>query len=147
MKRTRVAILALLARGGRAAAGRQAARGEASLHVPTMTQFMGFAFPLELVAARKADRIAWIANDKGMRNVFTAAAPDFKRRPRHLVHERRWRRHHAAVDFGRRDDGELHARARDQPRRLGREPRRGSQRRRARDLGREDDQCPACPGA
>ncbi len=43
-----------------------------------MTQFMTFAFPQELVAARKAERIAWIANDRGQRNVFTAAAPDFK---------------------------------------------------------------------
>ena len=50
----------------------------ATRHVPTMTQFMTFAFPQELVAARKAERLAWIANDKGQRNVFTAAAPDFK---------------------------------------------------------------------
>src|SRR5689334_5810068 len=47
-------------------------------HVPTMAQFMSAAFPMELVAAKKADRIAWIANDKGLRNVYTAAAPDFK---------------------------------------------------------------------
>ena len=47
-------------------------------HLPTMAQFMSAAFPLELVAAKKADRIAWIANDKGLRNVFTAAAPDFR---------------------------------------------------------------------
>ena len=47
-------------------------------HLPTMEQFMSAAFPMELVAARKADRIAWISNDKGMRNVFTAAAPDFR---------------------------------------------------------------------
>jgi len=47
-------------------------------HLPTMSQFMTFAFPQDLVAARKAERIAWIANDKGRRNVFTAAAPDFK---------------------------------------------------------------------
>src|SRR5215510_14855887 len=47
-------------------------------HVPTMAQFMSAGFPLELVAARKTDRVAWIANDKGLRNVFTAAAPDFK---------------------------------------------------------------------
>jgi dipeptidyl aminopeptidase/acylaminoacyl peptidase len=51
---------------------------KATPHVPTMEQFMSFAFPLELVAARKADRIAWISNDKGLRNVFTAAAPDFR---------------------------------------------------------------------
>jgi dipeptidyl-peptidase-4 len=46
-------------------------------HVPTMTQFMSFAFPQELVVAKKADRIAWISNDKGLRNVYSAAAPDF----------------------------------------------------------------------
>jgi dipeptidyl aminopeptidase/acylaminoacyl peptidase len=39
---------------------------------------MSPAFPRELVAARKADRIAWIANDKGLRNVYTAAAPAFR---------------------------------------------------------------------
>ena len=47
-------------------------------HIPTMAQFMSPAFPLELVSARKAERIAWIANDKGRRNVFTAAAPEFR---------------------------------------------------------------------
>ena len=50
----------------------------AARHVPTMAQFMSAAWPEELVAARKAERIAWIANDKGMRNVYTAAAPGFK---------------------------------------------------------------------
>ena len=43
-----------------------------------MAQFMSAGYPLELVAAKKADRIAWIANDKGLRNVFTAAAPGFR---------------------------------------------------------------------
>ncbi|HYT67611.1 MAG TPA: prolyl oligopeptidase family serine peptidase [Vicinamibacterales bacterium] len=47
-------------------------------HVPTMAQFMSAAFPMGLVAARKIDRIAWISNDKGLRNVYTAAAPDFR---------------------------------------------------------------------
>jgi dipeptidyl aminopeptidase/acylaminoacyl peptidase len=47
-------------------------------HVPSMAQFMSAGYPLELVAARRADRIAWIANDKGLRNVYTAAPPDFK---------------------------------------------------------------------
>ena len=50
----------------------------AARHVPTMAQFMSPPFPLELVAARHAERIAWIANDKGRRNVFTAAAADFR---------------------------------------------------------------------
>jgi dipeptidyl aminopeptidase/acylaminoacyl peptidase len=36
------------------------------------------AFPYNLVAARRADRIAWIENERGMRNVYTAAAPEFR---------------------------------------------------------------------
>src|SRR5512140_1992274 len=44
---------------------------------PPMAQFMSPPYPLELVGARKASRIAWIANDKGRRNVYTAAAPAF----------------------------------------------------------------------
>src|SRR5690348_7033506 len=47
-------------------------------HSPTMAQFMSAGWPSELVAAKKADRIAWIALDKGRRNVFTAAAPGFR---------------------------------------------------------------------
>jgi dipeptidyl aminopeptidase/acylaminoacyl peptidase len=42
---------------------------------PTVEQFMSPASPLELVSARKADRVAWITYEKGMRNVYTAAAP------------------------------------------------------------------------
>jgi hypothetical protein len=45
---------------------------------PSMAQFMSAGYPVEIVAAKKADRIAWIANDKGLRNVFTAAAPGFR---------------------------------------------------------------------
>jgi dipeptidyl-peptidase-4 len=33
--------------------------------------------PLELVSAKKVDRIAWISYEEGKRNVFTAAAPNF----------------------------------------------------------------------
>ena len=53
--------------------GLQPFAGSDPRHQPAMAQFMSAAFPLELVAAKKADRIAWIANDKGLRNVFTAA--------------------------------------------------------------------------
>jgi dipeptidyl aminopeptidase/acylaminoacyl peptidase len=35
-------------------------------------------YPLELVSARKADRIAWLAYERGLRNVYTASAPDFR---------------------------------------------------------------------
>jgi Tol biopolymer transport system component len=44
---------------------------------PTIAQFLGAASPIEVVAARKVDRIAWIAYDEGKRNVYTAAAPAF----------------------------------------------------------------------
>ncbi|MDP2958633.1 MAG: DPP IV N-terminal domain-containing protein, partial [Longimicrobiales bacterium] len=36
------------------------------------------AYPSSLVAAKSVDRIAWISNDRGARNVWTAAAPDFR---------------------------------------------------------------------
>ncbi|HWP02654.1 MAG TPA: prolyl oligopeptidase family serine peptidase [Gemmatimonadaceae bacterium] len=45
---------------------------------PTIAQFMSPASPLEIVAARKADRIAWIAYERGMRNVYSAVAPSFR---------------------------------------------------------------------
>ena len=44
---------------------------------PTIAQFLSPAFPTALVTAKKADRIAWIAYERGMRNVYTASAPDF----------------------------------------------------------------------
>jgi dipeptidyl-peptidase-4 len=45
----------------------------------TIDQVMSPAFPYGLVAARNADRVAWMEDERGMRNVYTAAAPDFKR--------------------------------------------------------------------
>jgi dipeptidyl aminopeptidase/acylaminoacyl peptidase len=44
----------------------------------TPAQFLSPAYPFELVSARDADRIAWIAYDQGRRNVYTAAAPQFR---------------------------------------------------------------------
>lgn len=44
---------------------------------PSIAAFLSPASPLSLVAARKADRLAWMAYEKGMRNVYTAAAPNF----------------------------------------------------------------------
>jgi dipeptidyl aminopeptidase/acylaminoacyl peptidase len=44
---------------------------------PTIAQYIGTAEPLELTSARRADRIAWTAYDRGLRNVYTAAAPGF----------------------------------------------------------------------
>jgi len=44
----------------------------------TIAEFLSPASPLELTAAKKADRIAWVTYERGMRNVYAAAAPDFK---------------------------------------------------------------------
>ena len=35
-------------------------------------------YPMSLVSAREADRIAWIEFERGMRNLYTAAAPAFR---------------------------------------------------------------------
>ena len=35
-------------------------------------------FPYSLVSAGSVDRIAWIENERGMRNVFTAAPPNYE---------------------------------------------------------------------
>ena len=43
-----------------------------------IAQYIGPSEPLEVVSAAKADRIAWIAYERGMRNVYTAAPPDFR---------------------------------------------------------------------
>jgi dipeptidyl-peptidase 4 len=45
---------------------------------PTIAAFMSPPSPLELVAARRADRIAWVTYEKGMRNVYAAAGPTFQ---------------------------------------------------------------------
>src|SRR3954463_1277130 len=45
---------------------------------PTFAQFFSPASPLELTSSAKSDRIAWMAYERGMRNVYTAAAPDFR---------------------------------------------------------------------
>jgi len=55
------------------AAARAVAQGR-----PTIEQFLSPPSPLEMTAARKADRIAWMTYDRGMRNVYTAAAPAFR---------------------------------------------------------------------
>ncbi len=53
------------------------AQAPASPKGPTIEQFVSYAFPYELVSAKKADRVAWIENQEGKRNVYTAAAPGF----------------------------------------------------------------------
>jgi len=45
--------------------------------VPTFQQFLSPASSQEVVAARKADRVAWVDYAEGKRNAYTAAAPLF----------------------------------------------------------------------
>ena len=44
---------------------------------PLYQQFLSNPNPLELVAAKKADRIAWTAYEEGKRNAYTAVGPAF----------------------------------------------------------------------
>jgi hypothetical protein len=44
---------------------------------PTIDQFLRPGLPLEIISAKKVDRIAWIATERGQRNVYTAVAPAF----------------------------------------------------------------------
>jgi dipeptidyl-peptidase-4 len=68
------AIIALgLAVALQPAASAQAGAGSP----PTIAQFLSPASPVEVTAAKKADRVAWIAYEQGRRNVYTAAAPAF----------------------------------------------------------------------
>jgi len=46
-------------------------------------QVMSYAFPSELIAAPSGDRIAWLANDQGLRNVWVAEGPGWN--PRRLT--------------------------------------------------------------
>src|SRR5262245_17396117 len=52
----------------------------AQLHDPgyTIEQALSVPTAANLVAAKKAERIAWIELERGRRNVFTAAGPDWK---------------------------------------------------------------------
>src|SRR5262245_59037515 len=44
---------------------------------PPIDHYIGAGYPYELVSAKKADRIAWLAYERGQRNVYTAVAPSF----------------------------------------------------------------------
>ncbi len=44
---------------------------------PAPADYISPAYPVTMAAARKADRIAWIAYDEGKRNVYVAAAPAY----------------------------------------------------------------------
>jgi len=44
----------------------------------TLEQVLSYPFPLDLTSARHGDRIAWVIDRNGVRNVWVAKAPDFK---------------------------------------------------------------------
>lgn len=44
----------------------------------TLEEVLSAPFAYDLVAAKDAERIAWLENEAGRRNVYTAAAPDFR---------------------------------------------------------------------
>jgi dipeptidyl-peptidase-4 len=45
--------------------------------IPGYQQFLSPASPLEVVTARRVDRVAWVTFEEGRRNAYTAAAPAF----------------------------------------------------------------------
>ena len=59
---------------------------------PSIAPYISPAFPQDLVAARRADRIAWLAYDRGLRNAYAAAAPDFRPVQARLLPNRERRR-------------------------------------------------------
>jgi dipeptidyl aminopeptidase/acylaminoacyl peptidase len=72
-----IAVLSFLIISSAAVTGSTAS--QASGRGPfTVEQILAPAFPVELTAAKKAERIAWIAYERGMRNVYTAEGPEFE---------------------------------------------------------------------
>ena len=80
MRRRLIGLLALLSTAAiaLAAALLTFAPRSSAQHLPKIAQYLKPGLPIELVSAAKADRVAWLAYEEGKRNVFTAAAPDFK---------------------------------------------------------------------
>jgi len=54
------------------------AAGGAAQGTYTLEEVLSPPYPLHLVSAKDADRIAWVFYNKGERNVWTAGGPDFK---------------------------------------------------------------------
>jgi dipeptidyl aminopeptidase/acylaminoacyl peptidase len=51
-------------------------------HPPfTIEQVLSAPFPYELIAAPSGARVAWVQNDRGVRNVWSAEAPEYRGRP------------------------------------------------------------------
>lgn len=56
--------------------------GFGSLHAqakaPKVADFLSPASPLEVAAAKKAEVVAWVSYERGLRNIYVARAPDWK---------------------------------------------------------------------
>ncbi len=82
--RSRLRVLSaatlVLALGGPGSLDAQTAARPAAFSIEDV---MSSAFPTDLVMAPGGERIAWIANEEGRRNVYVAAAPGFQ--PRRLT--------------------------------------------------------------
>ena len=78
-----LAGLALLVIGAPQAAATDPAAPAPQEPAFTIEQVMSYAFPSELIAAPTGDRIAWLANDQGLRNVWVAEGPEWS--PRRLT--------------------------------------------------------------
>jgi dipeptidyl-peptidase 4 len=80
-RRTPLWLAAGLAAGlflGGAPAAAQSAAPAVARDVIDIDRFIHPAFPSGLVSAGRTDRIAWLGNERGLRNVYTAVAPDFR---------------------------------------------------------------------
>jgi dipeptidyl aminopeptidase/acylaminoacyl peptidase len=75
MRAARYTVIGLIAAFALAAPRVETAAPQAS--TPLYQQFLSNANPLELVAAKNVDRIAWTVYDEGKRNAYTAVAPAF----------------------------------------------------------------------
>jgi dipeptidyl aminopeptidase/acylaminoacyl peptidase len=54
----------------------------------TLEQVLSSPFPSNLVAAEHGNRVAWVFDAKGVRNIWVAAGPDFVHSARQLTHYR-----------------------------------------------------------
>lgn len=48
---------------------------------PTLEQLLSAPFPSDLTAAPAGGRVAWVLNDRGVRNIWVADPPDYRGRP------------------------------------------------------------------
>src|SRR5689334_5341392 len=67
------AAVALIIAGVAGVAAAQRASGSF-----TLQQIMGYPYPSALVAAPTGARIAWVFDERGVRNIYVASAPDWQ---------------------------------------------------------------------